>query len=248
MSDESNELDQQLQRWARHSAPSEDRLRRLRREILNRAIPVPAGPSLAAPAWWQRVAGRAALAVMALSVLLAVMFLPREKKNAAGPSPAAIASLPEAHLQKLLAEVERLFDDHLAWVAETNNDVSLGIEPSGSSGSDRPRVAVRVVVMQRSSPTDPWLAIWKGDVAARAEELVQVDSPGDGSQLKLWTYVLPDGAVSVDSELAMPGAPAMWKSTSVQQPQVPLQVLSNRQGDAEYQVWQTAAVLPESAL
>jgi hypothetical protein len=249
MSDESQQIDERLRQWARHTAPAADRLLRLRQEIMAQATrPDSTAVSSTGQRWWQTIAGRAAIALIALSLLMVVMLRPRPA-TVSGPSPSSIALLPEAHLQKLVAEIERLFDDRLAWVAETNDDVLLGIEPSASPAAGGPRVAVRVVVLQRSTPSGPWQAVWMGDVAARAEELVQVDSPGDGSQLKLWTYILPDGAVSVDTELAMPkGGPRTWKSSSVQQPQVPLQLLSNRQGDAEFQVWPTAAVLTEGAL
>ena len=251
LNDETNEIDQRLRQWARDTAPTEDRLQRLRQEILAQAIrinaPVPSG----AGRWWQTVAGRAAIGAVTLSLLVVIVVWPRgskEMKEVVARSPADIVSLPEAHLHKLVAEIERLFDDRLAWVAETNQDVSLGIERQASMATGQPRIAVRVVVLQRASPSDPWKAVWTGDVAARAEELVQVKSPGDGSQWMLWTHVLPDGAVSVDTELAMPGGSASWKASSVQQPQVPVQVLANRQGEAEFQVWQTASVMSEETL
>lgn len=251
MNDETNEIDRRLQQWARDTAPTEDRLQRLRQEILAQAIPANTPAPSESGQWWQTMAGRAAIAAVALSLLVLVTIWPRgskESNEVTAPSPADIASLPEAHLQKLVAEIERLFDDRLAWVAETNDEVTLGIQRQSSTVTGQPRVAVRVVVLRRGSPADPWQAVWTGDVAARAEELVRVDSPGDGSQWMLWTHVLPDGAVSVDTELAMPGGSANWKISSVQQPQVPMQVLANRQGESEFQVWQTAAVLSEETL
>jgi hypothetical protein len=248
MNDEPNtQLDQRLRQWADEREPGSDRLARLRQAILAQTAHATATPA-ATLQWWQSVSGRAlAAALTVLAIVAALTLWPRTPtaRPLAEPSPGS--PVPQAHLQALVSEMERVFDRRLVWVAETNREVLLGIEDADTSSAG-PHVAVRVVVLQRSSSAEPWQAVWTGDVAGRSEELVRVTSPRDGSRLNLWTHVLPDGAVSVDTELAVGESGSTWKSTSVQQPQVPQRILSTRQGTSEFQVWQTAAILQEGAL
>jgi hypothetical protein len=141
--------------------------------------------------------------------------------------------------------MDRLFSERLAWVAETNQDVSLGLDETSSTGG--PRVAVRVVVLKRMADAKTWQPIWIGDVVSRPEELVQL-STSDTSRLSLWTHLLPDGALAVDTELGIEDSGTVWSSSSVQQSQVPQQVLFARAQGGEFQVWQTVALFPEDAL
>jgi hypothetical protein len=254
MKHEPDQLDGLLQQWARQHEPSDEHLWQLRQEIVERsALPgTIAPPSIAAgPRRWaptQRLALAVALAGVAL-VVASALWPSSRQKSLATPLPAAVNQIPQRHLSVLLAETKSLFGQRLAWVAETDQDVSLGLDESDLQPPADTHVAVRVVVFQRGSRQDAWRPIWKGDVLTRAEELIHVTSSSDGSQWSLWTHVLPDGAVSIDSELAVPKRDlASWKTTSVQQPQVPCRLVATQRGGDEFQVWQTAAVVPANAV
>jgi hypothetical protein len=249
MNNPPDDLDRLLNRWASKNEPSAERIDRLKARIAE-ASKSSNEVNLTASGRWNNSA-TLAMAISLLALLLLVAFWPFGTDS---PAPVATLSNPETdvpqeHLQTLFAEMERLFDSRLAWVAETENEVSLGIDPSPQHASSGQRVGVRVVVLKRDLATAPWKAVWTGDVAARSEEFVSLASESGGARLNLWTFVLPDGAVTVDMELAGLGAEsATWRSNSVQQPQVPIAVLSARQGNAEIQIWQTAIVLQENTL
>jgi hypothetical protein len=243
-----DELDRLLHQWARHNEASPQRLEHLRERLAQNAEVVSA-PSVPRRSWSMFAAGGIAASLLALSVMIALWPSLQNRPAPAAALPSEVAPIPESHLLALFAEMERVFDNRVAWVAETNHEVLLGLEQAARSTPADRRVAVRVVVLQRESPSDPWRAVWKGDVATRSEELVSVASERDGARLDLWTHVLPDGAVTVDFELAgLVSQSKAWRSSSVQQPQTPTAVLSVQQRDSEFQVWQNATLLPEETL
>ena len=247
MNQQPEKLDELLASWSQSNEPSSAHLANLQAKIFIEAAPRSGAVARPAPAWQRPpwiIPFAAALACCALAVTLALRF------GGIGPvtsaAPPAASQLPTDHLQTLLSEMDRLFQGRLAWVAETNQDVSLGLDESSSAGG--PHVAVRVVVLKCAADGKSWQPIWTGDVVSRPEELVQLSFTTDASRLSLWTHVLPDGAVAVETELGIEGNETEWTSTSVQQSQVPQQVLFTRAQRGEFQVWQTAALLPEVAL
>jgi hypothetical protein len=254
MNNEPDQLDGLLQRWASQHEPSAERLLQLRQHIIERSqAPADvASPSVCPAERKWSPAARLALAVALSGVVLVVasiLWPESQQRPLATRPPAAVQQIPRRHLHGLLAEMQQLFGHRLAWVAETDRDFSLGIDEGDSQELDAAHVAVHVVVFQRSAGQDKWRPIWQGDVLTRAEELIHVTSSNDSSQWSLWTHVLPDGAVSIDTELAVAkGNLAAWKSTSVQQPEVPCQVAASEQGGDEFQVWQTAAIVPNIAV
>lgn len=248
MNEQSDKLDELLAAWSQRHAPSSAHLANLHSKIFSEAG-LPSGVvARPAPAWQTTspiIPFAAALACCALVSLFALRRSDSEPGTVASLPPAA-SRLPSDHLETLLSEMDHLFPERLAWVAETNREVLLGLDESMAARG--PRVAVRVVVLKRSADAKTWQLIWTGDVVSRPEELVQLTSSDDTSRLSLWTHVLPDGAVAVDTELGIVGNNSLWSSSSVQQSQVPQQVLTARSQGNEFQVWQTAAVFPERAL
>jgi hypothetical protein len=247
MNNEPDQLDHLLQQWVDRHEPSDAHLARLRQQILAQASGT---PLISSSANWQRSVGlRAAIAALAACVLLAVAWLqPRPLEKVALEVPTGAVHVPAEHLQAIVAEMERLFEGRLAWIGETNQDIALGIPGDDREIPEGSHVAVRVVVLKRPSPSAPWQALWIGDVVSHSDELVEVVAPRDGSRLSLWAHLLPDGAVTIDTELAVGNDDKRWTSSTVQQPAVPTQIALRRDGTAEYQVWQTAAILPEGAL
>ncbi len=104
---------------------------------------------------------------------------------------------------KLLAGMQELFAGRLAWVGEAGREVQVGLLPDAVSGArGSAPLAVRVVVLARTSGDSAWEPIWQADVIAQDEEVVDLaaENARDGS-LQLWMHALPDGAIAVDANL-----------------------------------------------
>ena len=83
------------------------------------------------------------------------------------------------------------------------------------------------------------------DVMSRSEELVHVVPQNGGeSELTLWTYRLPDGAIIVDSIVNVAGSvPFQAEASGLHQDDKPMQVATVHLKDADYRIFQTVAVL-----
>lgn len=254
--------DDRLRQWAREHVPPAAELDRLREKILSQVPDGRPSPVAPAPRPPTPQLGRTRLLSLAAAaaVLLCVggWWLTRqEPRIGAGTSvttPPSVLSPsvpPEfAWLQRsqlagkavLLAEVERVFGDRLAWIAETNGHVSFGLTPD----ADRSRtpLAVRVVLVRRrdGAAAEP---VWAVDLVARSEQVVRVvPEDAQGAEVLVWAYSLPDGKIAVDTNLALT-APVSVVSTQsgLQEDGVPTGVFTARHGDAEYELFQTVSVL-----
>jgi hypothetical protein len=116
----------------------------------------------------------------------------------------------------------------------------------GETHSSAP-VAVRLVVVRRHAADRTATPVWAVDLIAHSEQVVQLepDSAPD-AHLRVWAYLLPDGRVAVDTELAWHG-PLSVQSTSsgLQDNGVPAMVGITRHGDVEYEVYQTIVRLKD---
>ena len=151
-----------------------------------------------------------------------------------------------AEKARLLAGMQDVFAGRLAWVGEAGREVQLGLLPDAAAGArGSVPLAVRVVVLARTSGDSAWKPIWQADVIAQDDELVDLaaESVRDG-RLQLWMHALPDGAIAVDANLALQGATCVRSSFSgIQRTGVPQRVFGSQTEDAEYQVYQTVAPL-----
>ena len=149
----------------------------------------------------------------------------------------------------LLAEMESLFDQQLAWIAETDNRLEFGLDRSLSDHADRSqdpeRLAVRVIVEQRQQGSTVWQLAWTMDVVSRNEELVRLTpSKANGHELQLWTYRLPDGAIAVESEFQLAGKNSFRTRASILHLNTePMKLVTAPDNGTEYRVFQTVAVL-----
>ena len=162
------------------------------------------------------------------------------------------AWLQEEQIQNksvLLAEIERLFDQQLAWMAETGDRLEFGFDRSISDhavrSQDHGRLTVRVIVEQRPQGSAMWQLAWAMDVVSRNEELVRVTpAKANGHELQVWTYRLPDGAIAVESTLQLDGtSPFRARASGLHQNTKPLKVATAQNNGTEYRVFQTVAVL-----
>jgi hypothetical protein len=254
-------LDEVLEQWTQRHAPAASELERLTQQI---SAALAEGKPLAAPGETQarpragaraRMAGALALTgTLAAGLLLTYLVATAPRRRGAKapkdvpPTPFAMARFQQGQLAgkaRLLAEAQRLFGGQLAWLAEADSQVQMGLTDDGPVSG--PAVAVRLVLLRRHDPTQPWTCAWSTDVIARAQEVVQWANPPDGpSRLSLWAYVLPDGLIAIDTAFELPGRAAVWSAASgLQAEGVPTLAHAVHDQGIEYQMLQTVAVVNE---
>lgn len=155
-----------------------------------------------------------------------------------------------ARKAKLLRVLQETFPDDLLWVSETEGEIHIGLRSDSdlSLAHDRPpaELAVRIVVAARQENQLHWKTLCRADVVTGPEELVEVplDTKG-GGQLAVWTCLLPDGMVAVDSDVSLPGMRGLHASAStVQREGVPCRADSRAADGWEYRVFQTVGRVP----
>ena len=251
-------LDRLLGDWAAAQQPDEAHLAALRKRTLDDAGGRPARPAAPEP-WRTRLAwfGLGAAAAAVAAVLLLPLLMPNPVQDPGGreilrlpPPPPEVRLDPQqlALHARLFAEMKRVFPSDLAWMAESQGKVVLGIEsadrrlPAGSEP-----ITVRLVVMARRPGETAWHCRSRVDVIVYDEEIVQL-GPQDGVEntLALWVHRLPDGMIAVDTSLGIepPDRPAL-SCSGIQRPAVPEPILTLRTEETEYRVFQTVASLPE---
>jgi hypothetical protein len=258
MTKQRDELTELLRAWADAQSPTAEEKQRLHARVtaaLSGASSLAGVPPELPPhrsAAWGRVVW---FALGAAAVLAAVLIWPRGEGGRSALPPAAVADDPQAFAmlpaadlaQKaaLLAEVQRLFADHLAWIAENGREVRIGTAADDEKAAPGASVVVRVVVVARKRGTDAWTPVWKTDAVIRGEQVVELAPTNDrDGRLQLWAYPLADGTIAVDADLRFAGAlPVQFDYSGLQKAGVPSHAFSAKGPDAEYRVYQTVALL-----
>jgi len=239
--------------WAERRRPCESHLRDLQSRIVNRVAGLPtrgrpdtdAGPVVVP---FRIKLGYAALGAAAALVLS--LGLPGWLQPAAGNGSARrLATITHAERReenRLFTEMERLFDDRLRWIVESDGDVGLGVEsiPGGTDDAAAP-VLVRFVLAARQPGQSGWDRIWGMDLLLRGEEIARIaPNPSSGNRLTLWVYPMTDGQIVVDTDAALdaPVRLASRSSTVLKQGE-PSELARLRVNDAEYRLYQTAVLL-----
>lgn len=270
-------LDRLLRDWATGEQPDQSHLEMLHERIAQAAdqlegagaetsgIPddalAPGGARKATlPGAWPTRLGWFALG--AAAAILAAVFLlwglgtrppvdtpgPRAASGPPAPPEARLSGRELAAQATVFAAMREVFADQLAWMAEADGKVILGIEPEAQAppaGSDA--ITIRLVVMARRSGEADWRPRWSVDCIVHDEQLVELP-PQDGpeNRLAVWTHLLPDGMIAVDTSLGIETSqPGPSSYSGVQRPEVPQQILTLKTDGTEYQVFQTVAVLPK---
>jgi hypothetical protein len=194
--------------------------------------------------WAERTAWFAAGIAAAAAVVL-VLRSPARDEAAHWPPSVRFAAAQLAEKATLVAGMEDTFGDGLAWIAEHDRRVDVGLVPESLRRSGD-AVALRIVVLSRRVGETGWTPVWQSDVITREEQLVDVPAGPQGTgRLRLWTHPLPDGAIAVDGELALTDAPLPLRASygGVQRPGEPRRVTGNRADGVEWQVIQTVVPL-----
>jgi len=267
MSSQHDNLNELLRQWADSHDRSEIELRDLSRRIAT-AARIQVSPR--APQKPRRLSSmsrrpKAAWIALGVAVVLLVMVAiwwgspgdrdvarptrspepqPQRPANEPPPEFAWLAQPQLKDKQVLLEEMERLFEGRVAWIAETHDQVRIGLAPDdGATTPNARRLAVRLVVTRRTADSvrQP---VWTVDVISHHEQLVHLSGPaGAGAELTLWTYSLPDGMIAIDSRLDLDGETVRLDKgyCGLQQAGIPKTIDTwNAQG-TEYEVYQTVA-------
>lgn len=254
---ELNKLDDLLRDWSAEARPDADHLSALQRQILDEWD---VEKQVVKPAPVVSGAGRSPRSFLAVGIAigtLATVFVgmiwyatvydhqPDVIGKARELPPPEFAWLSDDQLsdKKILRdEMLTMFDQRFGWIAETGENLEIGLD--GRVGTDdTPTVAVRVIVEQRNVMHDEWKTVWAVDVVALSEERVDITPQSwDFTGFRLWTYALPDGMVSLDTELDMKGHPLV-ATEKLQRDGKPEVIYQTRSGLEEIRVLQAAAVL-----
>jgi hypothetical protein len=179
-------------------------------------------------------------------------FVKRDGDEAVVSAPPAFAWLDERELAekaRLLRETERLFENRLEWIAETDDRVLLEVRQNAGGGAGTPAtgLAVRVVVARRNVEQPSWTPVWAVDLVVHQEEVVRLTPQSahlpNGAELVLWAYPVDEDIVAVDAELSLSGPALQSTFSGLQRSGIPTSVYAAERNGTELRVFQTVAVL-----
>lgn len=252
-------LDQLLRTWAdAHRATSEthdDLTRRVTTQVRRQPLMCLPQRSAArrASAWLRPLACALAGAAVTLVSLLYWRGPPIGPPTSAPASsvpglPLAVRQLPPDGPGGLARTVNELFCDRLLWLVETDTDVKLGLATNGHPAelTTSSMVVVRMLVLSKAPSDTEWRRAWEANVVTRPEQIVDTILDGESqSRLALWAYAMEDGAIAVDSKLKLHEPVSVSVDTSrVFISGKPARVFSMQTETEEFQVYQTAALVP----
>lgn len=236
-----------LQAWRRRQDAPHDNsalVRRVGEAVRSDPALVPAPVILPRDRW----IGRSLWLTAGLAATLVIAWFAWPVGENGNPTdwPPSVRFMPRQLSQKaeLVAGMEATFGDGLAWIAEHDRRVQVGLVPDSAESCRR--VAVRIIVLTRRVDEPTWQPAWRSDVVARDEEVVDVATGTAGTgRLRLWAHALPDGAFAIDGELTLADAamPVDTSYSGVQRPGEPRRVTGDRTRDVEWQIIQTVSPL-----
>ncbi len=118
--------------------------------------------------------------------------------NAASPTAVASFGVNQA---LVFEEMQRVFDQRLAWVAETGQDILMEVD-SEESDSQRPLMCIRLSLASKSNSESGAVGrkVWEMDVIVRSEQTVRIGTDESTPQLVLWPFLTDDGKVLVETQ------------------------------------------------
>ena len=258
-------LDRLLSQWAENQSPNASDLARMTSKIVQSLAQHPnrtEQPLILAysDARWPAVAW---FALGAAAVVLLALGYHWPAQSVEGPSrianqttlPPAYSWLQDGQLRNkvlVLNELDSLFDHKLNWFADSADKVQVGVEGLSSRSDAKANlpqaIAVRVVVERRPVGRSDWTIAWANDVVAKNEEVVCLNSDSaDDAKFVMWAYVLPDGAIVVDTNLNYGDGALKSHTSEVQVNREPREVFMCVADGFEYREFQAAAVLENAA-
>ncbi len=254
MNDKLNDF---LTSWAAKKAPAQEHLDRLASRIRVEAVSTRATAraaeyAVAMPvAFWAKLGYAATGAVVAIAVLAGWLHvqIPVAQQQAPASAPGQLAAIDQHRLgaeTKLFSEVQRMFNDQLRWIAQSDGDMGIGVESELATAKGNPApFLVHLVAVSRTEGESEWRQVWSADVILRGEDMVEVVPNGKkDNSLALWVYPLQDGKIAVDTSLALTSPFRLAsRAGAVVQRGKPSEIAALRTGNTEYRVFQTVEEL-----
>ncbi len=241
--------DDLLREWATSRSADEEHIRKLtaRIETAARRARNQPKPRLAPARWLVAFATAGAAAVIAV-MISRPGHLPDAPTHPPNDGLQA-ARIPEEGAragESLFCRLEELFNDQLRWVAESGDEVSLGVSPiaGGNLPGARP-LMVRLVMLSKADSEDQWKLAWRRDVITRSQELIEIAADSlSPSSINLWMLPVENGRVAVETllDIQKPFS-ADARVSALVDDGVPQEILSLSIGGTSYKVLQTVRLL-----
>ncbi|MBM79905.1 MAG: hypothetical protein CMJ78_04845 [Planctomycetaceae bacterium] len=203
-------LDDLLNQWSLGNQISDVESAQLAKQIVDAAVATPSEEAieLARSVTNRRSRSLTSVLTIAVAVMISICFLWSPQETARplaviNTLPSTSVGWSKEQLQEkavLLDEMNSLFDGKLKWISEMNGDVQVSLA-SASSGEGSKPLAVRVVVERRLPGCGDWSAAWTVDLLTHSEQLVSVDGDENAPGFSVWAYVLPDGMITLETDL-----------------------------------------------
>ena len=253
-----------LRDWSARHQPDAEILDQLASHVSVQArSPAGATPAhdLQAQGWARPVLGRFAYAT--LGVAAAVVAAVGLRIGSTIPDPEAqpeagwtaeksellLSPVQLASARQLFSEIDGTFCNGLAWLAETDNDIALGVgDRTGASALGAgPLVLVRTLVLERTPGAVAWTPVWRASVVTRPEEVVRLEPARPKARMFLWACPVNGDAIAVDSSIELDAPTSVTaSSTQILLAGKPVRIQSVRTPAGEYRVMQMAVLLPSA--
>jgi len=153
------------------------------------------------------------------------------------------------HQQRLLNEYQHVFDQEIAWVAESEGQSDLRLLPSTATTTDSAAphdyVVIQLTLVARTAGKTEWQPVRTYNLLAGQQQLVEVSlAENQGPKLILWAYPLDKNMISIDLSCQLPAlANVQIESSNIQRTGQRTSIHSFKQKGVEYQLFQTVDLL-----
>jgi hypothetical protein len=199
---------------------------------------------------WRRRTSRTIYAAVAVAAALLVVVLwpfrnarqPEPLPRGDDPAQELLAKLDVDELQRRLAlldQLDDLFENRWEWMVECGDRVDMHVSSEPIRGVSSESVAVRLAVLVRDHPAEPFRVQEKTFVLTRAEQPVEaVLEDGVSRKLYFWVFPIDDGLFTYDVDLQTtePRKLSIRTSGAVASGR-PTKILSFEQDGREYRVY-----------
>jgi hypothetical protein len=167
-----------------------------------------------------------------------------EHRDADRDIPASIGGRELTEKARLARELQLEFPGRFAWLMECGGEIKLGLSADEFTQPSQ-FVVVRFVIESQGPDDRVWKPVRALDFITRSEETVQTSlTPNHGANIAVWTYATPDGMITVDSELMLPGAaPIRVSSSRLLTSGAPMEIWHSEQDGMKYRIYQAAELL-----
>lgn len=166
--------------------------------------------------------------------------------------PASMRPLQTQQRRRILDEFQGVFDRQIAWIADVDGELKVGLAPTGQNKSapDHRYLAIRLTLLSSTPSQTGWEVEQSYEVLASTEELLQVPlSTDDDSKLTVWAYPVEDGLVSIETKCHLAGAYSQQVDASHLQTFGQHNRIHTFEKDGiEYRLYQTAVLLEDDTL